>query len=198
MKIKRNYKECPKCGLSVALSVFKRHINGKKCGKSYEKFEGSNCTHCNCLILNKGSLIAHMKCCVKNPNRIKFHRSPKAGLQKGNIPWNKNKIFEEKTFKKIKQQIDCGDYKKFGESHIRKMVKKYLIYKNGHKCMICGLSEWQGAIIPLVSDHIDGNSKNNELSNFRIICNNCDSILPTFKAKNKGNGRKSICKNMEG
>jgi len=44
--------------------------------------------------------------------------------------------------------------------------------------------------IPLVSDHIDGDPKNNNLDNFRIICNNCDSILPTFKGKNRGKGRK--------
>jgi ribosomal protein S27AE len=190
VKIKRNYKECPKCGLSIALSVFERHIKGKRCGKPYEKFKENNCIHCNRLILNKGSLIAHMKCCVKNPNAIKFYHSPKAGLQKGNVSWNKGKTFQEKTLKRIKQQIESGDYKKLGESHIRRTVKKYLIYKNGHKCMICNLSEWQGVVIPLVADHIDGNSENNELSNFRIICNNCDSISPTFKAKNKGNGRK--------
>ena len=55
--------------------------------------------------------------------------------------------------------------------------------------MICGLSEWMNQTLPLVCDHIDGDSKNNNLNNFRIICNNCDSILPTFKGKNRGNGR---------
>jgi 5-methylcytosine-specific restriction endonuclease McrA len=55
--------------------------------------------------------------------------------------------------------------------------------------MLCNVEQWMGHIIPLVCDHIDGNPKNNELTNFRIICNNCDSILPTFKGKNRGRGR---------
>ena len=40
------------------------------------------------------------------------------------------------------------------------------------------------------SNNIDGNSLNNEISNFRLVCPNCDAQLPTFKPKNIGNGRK--------
>jgi ribosomal protein S27AE len=189
MIIKRNKKECPKCGLKIALSSFRRHVNGKSCGKQYEKFDGNNCVYCDLLILNKGSLLAHMKCCKKNPNPIKWNRSPKAGSKKGRVVWNKGKKFENETIDRIIHQIDSGEYMKYGECNIRKKIKKYLIYKYGHKCMICDLSEWQDVKIPLVSDHIDGDSKNNEISNFRIICNNCDSILPTFKSKNRGKGR---------
>jgi hypothetical protein len=37
--------------------------------------------------------------------------------------------------------------------------------------------------------HIDGNPYNDYLSNLRIICHNCDALLPTYAGKNKGNGR---------
>jgi len=40
-----------------------------------------------------------------------------------------------------------------------------------------------------VMDHIDGNADNNSLDNFRLVCGNCDMQLPTYKNKNKGNGR---------
>lgn len=38
-------------------------------------------------------------------------------------------------------------------------------------------------------DHIEGDSTNNRRENLRLVCPNCDSQLPTFKARNRGNGR---------
>ena len=67
----------------------------------------------------------------------------------------------------------------------RSSVRKYLITKYGHKCSICGLSEWMGQPIPLVADHIDGDTTNHKVENFRMVCENCNAKLPTYKAKNK-------------
>lgn len=76
-----------------------------------------------------------------------------------------------------------------GEIPSQGTTKKYLIIQNGHKCSICGLEEWCGQKIPLVMDHIDGNAENNLPVNLRLVCGNCDMQLPTYKSKNKGNGR---------
>lgn len=67
--------------------------------------------------------------------------------------------------------------------------KSYLIDKNGHKCQMCSFSEWGGKPILLILDHIDGNSDNCCLKNLRLICSNCDTLTPTYKGRNKGNGR---------
>jgi hypothetical protein len=67
--------------------------------------------------------------------------------------------------------------------------KKYLIELHHGKCQLCELSEWKNQPMPLVLDHIDGDPYNNSLSNLRVICNNCDALEPTFKGRNKGNGR---------
>ena len=32
-------------------------------------------------------------------------------------------------------------------------------------------------------------NKNNNLDNLRLICPNCDALLPTFAGRNRGNGR---------
>jgi len=70
-------------------------------------------------------------------------------------------------------------------------VKRYLRHKYNDKCCLCGWSEVNPKTgkVPLVADHIDGNWKNNKEDNLRLICPNCDSLLPTFSALNKGNGR---------
>ena len=68
-------------------------------------------------------------------------------------------------------------------------AKKYLVETYDYKCVVCGLSEWLGQKLPLVLDHIDGNSDNWKLNNVRLICSNCDSLTPTYKSKNIGKGR---------
>ena len=67
--------------------------------------------------------------------------------------------------------------------------KKYLLERDGHKCSVCKITEWQSKPVPLIMDHIDGNPENNKITNFRLVCGNCDMQLPTYKSKNRGNGR---------
>jgi protein-arginine kinase activator protein McsA len=55
--------------------------------------------------------------------------------------------------------------------------------------MLCHLdaNNWHGKPITLIVDHIDGHSNNWDVDNIQLVCPNCDSQLPTFKARNKGN-----------
>jgi len=80
---------------------------------------------------------------------------------------------------------------------LTKSQKKYLLLRRGNKCEICNNNEWLGLPIPLVMDHIDGNPENNEIKNIRLVCGNCDMQLPTYKSKNRGNGRHSRRKRYE-
>lgn len=67
--------------------------------------------------------------------------------------------------------------------------KKYLIEIRGRKCELCHTTEWQGKPVPLILDHISGDSGDWSLENLRIICPNCDALLPTYTGRNRGNGR---------
>jgi len=67
-----------------------------------------------------------------------------------------------------------------------KVLKKRLKLEKGwaHRCLICGLSEWNGKSIPLEIDHIDGCNTNNTYSNLRALCPNCHAQTDTYKGKN--------------
>lgn len=72
-------------------------------------------------------------------------------------------------------------------------IKSILMERQRGCCSMCDLSAWMGQAIPLELDHKDGNGFNNSPFNVRLICSNCHSTTPTYKGRNRGNGRLSRC-----
>jgi MerR HTH family regulatory protein len=70
-------------------------------------------------------------------------------------------------------------------------LKNYLLDTRGHRCEVCGITEWMGRPAPLELDHRNGNPLNNQLDNVRLICPNCHAQTATYKGKNMGSGRYS-------
>lgn len=69
-------------------------------------------------------------------------------------------------------------------------VRDYLYEQQGGCCAICGIEDkWNGVTLALIVDHINGDASNDRRENLRLICPNCDSQLPTYKARNRGSGR---------
>jgi len=103
-----------------------------------------------------------------------------------------NKCQGGKRVQEIIKNWEAGDYTgmigKYGEQ-TSSTIKEFLKKECNGECSICGISEWMGKPVPLVLDHIDGNSNNNKKENLRIVCRNCDGQLDTFCSKNKGRGR---------
>lgn len=76
------------------------------------------------------------------------------------------------------------------QTTLRKWYKKICPAK---KCEICDQSEiWNEKNLTFILDHVDGDNHNNEISNLRWICPNCDSQLPTYTGRNNKK-RKNIC-----
>lgn len=177
--------KCPVClnefnkfVLSTHLKTHEKDSNCKECGKLIYHFEGKYkfCSQSCSAKYNNKKRERKIKYC-KNCNRDmkgKYSKQVYCSMKcQKEFEWNKRK---EKYIKE-----DCIP--------TPKQRRRFLLERDGNKCEICGLEKWNNEDIPLVADHIDGNSDNNSISNLRLICNNCDALLPTYKNKNKGNGR---------
>lgn len=79
----------------------------------------------------------------------------------------------------------------YGYGYNPHIAKRYLTQVRGHRCEICGETEWCGQPIPLVLDHASGDPTDHSLTNVRLVCGNCNMLLPTFAGKNRGNGRRN-------
>ena len=98
---------------------------------------------------------------------------------------------QEKRKEKYKEKILSND-----PSISNRLYRKFLIEEHGAKCMECGWDKVNPITknCPIELEHIDGNSRNNELNNLKLLCPNCHSLTPTYKALNIGKGRHSRMK----
>ena len=106
--------------------------------------------------------------------------------------WNKGKTKEDdarvaqNTLNKEKYSLD--EVFKKNSPVTQKVMRGYIERHNllEYKCVNCGCNgEWQGGLISLEIDHIDGDNRNNELSNLRYLCPNCHALTDTYRGKNK-------------
>jgi hypothetical protein len=135
----------------------------------------------------------HTLCGIKRINRVESHClqcNKPLGFRRSKKKYCSLKCQNQYQSNIIKEQIRNSQY----SSTSRQMIYTTLCEDFGNKCSLCGLdgNNWSGKPIRLWVDHIDGYANNNNYSNFRLVCPNCDSQLDTCRAKNKGKGRKSL------
>lgn len=78
--------------------------------------------------------------------------------------------------------------KELHELKQRYNVKKRILNKEllTNECQICGIKpEWNGKVLILQIDHINGVNNDHRLENLRLLCPNCHSQTETFCHKNR-------------
>jgi len=187
-----------KNGARKSASIQKERKNERI--REYQK-SPSLCSRCNKKLPyeKRGNKFCSQSCAAKvnnlgvQRNLTTGHRAKKQCLNCGKETTNKlycsNNCHKEYVWQKIKEDIEVNGFANLApHSNAR---KRYLIETRGLQCEICGITEWMKQEVPLVMDHINGNSDDNNLSNLRLICHNCDAQTPTYKSRNRGNGRHS-------
>lgn len=193
---------CENCGSKHSGAFGSGRFCCKKCACSFSSKKVNNdelkeavCATCGCMhYIKKRASQAITTCVICTPKKIQVFRpapAVKHCCYCGNEYYKNNKLFcsnvcrhkytQEKRNTAIKTSNGVG-------LDIR-VLKNYKILNEGHRCVICGNTFWQGKPIPLVLDHINGRASDNNLDNLRLVCGNCDMQLPTYKSKNKNSDR---------
>lgn len=100
-----------------------------------------------------------------------------------------NKYCNNKCQQDFQYKIRLEEWEKTGNINSVLTVKRYLKEVFGNKCSRCGIDNWNDEELIFELEHKDGNSDNNSKKNVCLLCPNCHSQTPTYKSKNKGNGR---------
>ncbi len=74
---------------------------------------------------------------------------------------------------------------------IKKFVRAWVLTNSNFACSKCGWDKRHPVDgLPLVEiDHIDGDATNTTVNNLRVLCPNCHSETPNFRARNKKSSR---------
>ena len=151
--------KCRECGRETV----NLHFCSRSCSASY----------------NNRGVRRHGKAPTKCLNCGEETRNPKYCSNRCQKDYERKSVFSE-----IRKTGKCPD-----TVMTSKYTRRFLEEEFGSGCSVCGINEWQGKPLGLEVDHIDGNSENNAVENLRLICPNCHSQTPTYKAKNKKSGR---------
>jgi hypothetical protein len=164
-----------------------------KLGETYKKYNPIKikyCLNCESEITNSGNKFCSHSCSATHNNKLRS--SEKKCLNCGtNLKDKRTNCCSHKCDKEYKKK---SIFKKIvnGDTTLNhRQYKKYLIHVNGEKCMECGWCEVNPYTnkVPIELEHIDGNSNNNKLDNLKLLCPNCHSLTPTYRALNIGKGR---------
>lgn len=85
------------------------------------------------------------------------------------------------------QKWEKGELSGKNKAGLTRRIRSYLFLKHNNACSQCKWSEINPSTgnVPLEIDHIDGDWTNCQKSNLRLLCPNCHSLTPTFRALNK-------------
>jgi len=168
-----NPKVCPTCGEILP----------------YEKRRNAFCNHSCAASYNNLGVCRHDDPRVKN--EICKNCGARLLDEKQYNLFCSRECFHEYQYKNYIAKWKAGKISGSGKRGISGFVRRYIHEKYNDHCAQCGWSERNPYIdtIPLEIHHIDGNYRNNSEGNLILLCPNCHSLTPTYKAANMGNGR---------
>ncbi len=177
-----SYNTCLRKGLSLL------KLNRQLAEASYRK----NCKHCETPLVKTSweKSFCSQSCSAKYNNKqrktVQFCETCKIELRNKASRFCSSACHQ--TYR-LKEQVKSWETN--SNTLSARVAKQLLIDSVGYFCSVCGISEWNNQPITLELEHKNGDSGDNRKSNLCLLCPNCHSQTPTFRAKNKGKGRHS-------
>lgn len=95
----------------------------------------------------------------------------------------KSKPKEDGKDKYALSDILSGKYPHYSSHKLKlRLIKQGL---KEDKCEVCEIVQWNGKLISMHLDHINGNHYDHSIENLRILCPNCHSQTETYAGKKK-------------
>lgn len=141
------------------------------------------CLHCHTIIPyeKRADKFCNKSCFFATKRKVKEKPCRKCGLTTKKPEFCSKKCSCD--YKKIKKQEREFELASQGKQKNQRHLKKYLIFKYGEKCMICGWAEINSFTgkIPIEMHHKDGNGNNNNENNLVLLCPNHHSLTQTYR-----------------
>jgi len=145
---------------------------------------------CGNPVTHKDRCSAHWSSCPAL--RAKNSKSLKQAHQDGKLPGWTDECRASSNKDAIANAVDKCFKRNSGYTTASAKGYMYGELNIAHECNMCGITKWNNSDIILELDHIDGDSKNNELTNLRLLCPNCHSQTPTWRGRNINNGKAKV------
>lgn len=105
-----------------------------------------------------------------------------------------NRCQRDKEYKNYLERWKLGYEPGFNGAtkNLSRFIRRYLLEKYNNTCQICGWNKRHPVDdrVLVEIDHVDGDSENCKEENLMVLCPNCHSMTPTFRARNKGSKRR--------
>lgn len=134
--------------------------------------------------------------CDMSPNRCPTNRAKNSiGLKqmyKDSKRSQQEIYLNMKDSSKEKMQWNKGNIKADFKYDGKGKHRKLLILERGNTCQMCNLSSWQNKPIVLELDHINGDRRDNDINNLRLLCPNCHSTTENWRGRNINSGKVKV------
>lgn len=207
------FRNCKNCNADISSRKDKRDkYCSVSCSKEYahkkSKYYGvpfDDCKICDNKVSKRGNKYCSLSCANKANALRRYGSFDKTKIEPKNCS-NCFKEFIPSTHKVMYCSLQCNSNKKRQEKidawlknpntatvkdhGLSRTIRQYLIEQAGFKCSMpgCGWGKVNPTTgnVPLEIEHIDGNCMNNHPDNLIVMCPNCHSLTPTYRALNKG------------